>query len=67
MVPYPGIEAFDLLKGKGEFFVEKGMKWNSKEIFSFSSVYRQIPRRSWVHPLFYLVMNLSFHQSIKKW
>lgn len=47
--------------------LEKGMRWLWKGIFSLSSIYRRVLRRPWVHPLFYLVMNLQFHQLTKKW
>jgi radical SAM superfamily enzyme YgiQ (UPF0313 family) len=47
--------------------LEKGMRRIWKEVFSLSSIYRRILKRPWVHPLFYLVMNLQFHHLTKKW
>jgi radical SAM superfamily enzyme YgiQ (UPF0313 family) len=47
--------------------LEKGMRRIWKEVFSLSSIYRRILRRPWIHPLFYLVMNLQFHQLTKRW
>ena len=47
--------------------LEKGMRRIWKEVFSLSSIYKRILRRPWIHPLFYLVMNLQFHHLTKKW
>jgi hypothetical protein len=47
--------------------LEKGMRRIWKEVFSLPSIYKRILRRPWIHPLFYLVMNLQFHQLTKKW
>lgn len=47
--------------------LEKGMRKVWKEVFSLSSIYRRILKRPWIHPLFYLIMNLQFHQLTKKW
>ncbi len=47
--------------------LEKGMRRVWKEVFSLSSIYKRILKRPWIHPLFYLVMNLQFHQLTKKW
>ncbi len=47
--------------------LEKGMRRVWKEGFSLSSIYKRILKRPWIHPLFYLVMNLQFHQLTKKW
>jgi radical SAM superfamily enzyme YgiQ (UPF0313 family) len=47
--------------------LENGMRKIWKEVFSLSSIYKRILKRPWVHPLFYLVMNLQFHQLTKKW
>lgn len=47
--------------------LQRGMRRVWKEIFSFSSIYQRILKRPWIHPLFYLVMNLQFHQLTKKW
>jgi len=47
--------------------LEKGMRRIWKEVFSLPSIYKRILRRPWIHPLFYLVMNLQFHHLTKKW
>jgi len=47
--------------------LEKGVKTVWKEVFSLSSIYQRILKRPWVHPLFYLIMNLQFYQLTKKW
>ncbi len=47
--------------------LEKGMRRIWKEVFSLSSIYKRILKRPWIHPLFYLVMNLQFHHLTKKW
>jgi len=47
--------------------LEKGMRKIWKEVFSLPSIYKRILRRPWIHPLFYLVMNLQFHHLTKKW
>jgi len=47
--------------------LQRGMRRVWKEIFSFPSIYQRILKRPWIHPLFYLVMNLQFHQLTKKW
>jgi radical SAM superfamily enzyme YgiQ (UPF0313 family) len=47
--------------------LEKGMRRVWQEVFSLSSIYKRILKRPWIHPLFYLVMNLQFHQLTKKW
>lgn len=47
--------------------LETGMRKVWKEVFSLSSIYKRILKRPWIHPLFYLVMNLQFHQLTKKW
>lgn len=47
--------------------LEKGMRRVWKEVFSLPSIYRRVLKRPWIHPLFYLVMNLQFHHLTKKW
>lgn len=47
--------------------LEKGMRRVWKEVFSLSSICRRVLRRPWIHPLFYLGMNLQFHQLTKRW
>ncbi|MDO9351667.1 MAG: DUF4070 domain-containing protein, partial [Deltaproteobacteria bacterium] len=47
--------------------LKKGMRRIWKEVFSLPSIYKRILRRPWIHPLFYLVMNLQFHHLTKKW
>ncbi len=47
--------------------LEKGMRRVWKEVFSLPSIYKRVLKRPWIHPLFYLIMNLQFHQLTKKW
>lgn len=47
--------------------LQRGMRRVWKETFSLASIYRRILKKPWIHPLFYLVMNLQFHQLTKKW
>jgi radical SAM superfamily enzyme YgiQ (UPF0313 family) len=47
--------------------VEKGTRGIWKEVFSLPSIYKRILKRPWIHPLFYLVMNLQFYHLTKKW
>lgn len=47
--------------------LEQGMRRIWKEVFSLSSIYKRILRGPWIHPLFYLTMNLQFHHLTKKW
>ncbi len=47
--------------------LEKGMRRVWKEVFSLPSIYKRVLKRPWIHPLFYLVMNLQFHHLTKKW
>jgi radical SAM superfamily enzyme YgiQ (UPF0313 family) len=47
--------------------LEKGMRRIWKEVFSLPSIYKRILKRPWIHPLFYLTMNLQFHHLTKKW
>ncbi len=47
--------------------LERGMRRIWKEVFSLSSIYKRILKRPWIHPLFYFIMNLQFHQLTKKW
>ena len=47
--------------------LEAGQRWLWKNIFSLSSIFRRILRRPWIHPLFYLGMNLQFFQMTRSW
>ncbi|MCX8117374.1 MAG: B12-binding domain-containing radical SAM protein [Desulfobacterota bacterium] len=47
--------------------LQRGMRRVWKEVFSLPSIYRRVLKRPWIHPLFYLVLNLQFHQLTKKW
>ena len=47
--------------------LEQGVRRIWKEVFSLPSIYRRILKRPWIHPLFYLTMNLQFHHLTKKW
>jgi len=47
--------------------LEKGMRKIWKEVFSLPSIFKRILKRPWIHPLFYLTMNLQFHHLTKKW
>ncbi len=47
--------------------LQRGMRRVWKETFSLPSIYRRILKKPWIHPFFYLVMNLQFHQLTKKW
>ncbi|OGP75804.1 MAG: hypothetical protein A2V86_08290 [Deltaproteobacteria bacterium RBG_16_49_23] len=47
--------------------LEKGMRRIWKEVFSLRSIRKRILKRPWIHPLFYLAMNLQFHHLTKKW
>ncbi len=47
--------------------LQQGMRRVWRETFSWSSIYKRILKRPWIHPLFYLMMNLQFHQLTKKW
>jgi len=47
--------------------LETGTRWAWKKVFSLPSIYKRILKRPWIHPLFYLVMNLQFYHLTKKW
>lgn len=47
--------------------LEKGTRWVWKKTFSLPSIYKRIIKKPWIHPLFYLIMNLQFYQLTKKW
>ena len=47
--------------------LETGIRRTWKQIFSPGSIRRRILSRPFIHPLFYLGMNMQFYQMVRKW
>lgn len=54
-------------KGMSIESLEKGQRSIWKEIFSLKSIYHRILKGPRIHPLFYLGMNMQFHNMVRKW
>ena len=47
--------------------LEKGVRALWKHTFSLASIGRRLLRRPFIHPLFYLGMNMQFHAMTRRW
>ncbi len=47
--------------------LENGIRRSWKQIFSLGSIRKRILQRPFIHPLFYLGMNMQFYQMVRKW
>jgi radical SAM superfamily enzyme YgiQ (UPF0313 family) len=54
-------------RGMTESELEKGVRALWKRTFSLASLRRRILSRPFVHPLFYLGMNMQFHLMTRRW
>ena len=53
-------------QGMSVLELEDGLKSLWKYTFSPSSIYHRIIKGPWVHPIFYLVINMQFFQMVRK-
>ena len=47
--------------------MEKGLKHTWKKIFSLRSIFHRLLKRPYIHPMFYLGMNMQFFQMVRHW